>query len=530
MLNFFFYFQQLESYFNQNFLKGKCVMRAVFMPKCDANCDANRPYSSFLWLRKNIFYYSIEIARVNGKRRYKRISLHTDNYYKAREMMKQINQNQPNALMDKLHFLYNQLIFDTEIIVDGPAGSCGMARQLKTLSKRNNPETLRDLVETYLKIEAERNEQLRSEFRFFMEQVKAVIPEATKMLSSLSMTFVSKQPTQQYTIEQVLDIMLKKAHTGLDTENRKRNTLTKMLKSIGIKMTDSYEKFHTPDTIQKLIDFVLTTNKNKNENKRQWLAHIKELATCGNNLEPEVYKLNIINLLPNIPKSKRKDQKPHLPYTKDELLEMFDPKHDFFKKNPDAFWLCLIALFTGSRMNAAFTLQYADICVEDGINCFNFQENHKIKRLKNEASERTVPINDQLIDLGFLDFFKRKQVRTKAKGTDFIFPKCQTSGGQYNNKYGTRILMPFFKSIGVKSANKDQKDFHSFRKNASIGMQDAGIGSTYINDIIGWEGEGMMAESYSNHTLTQIKEQMDKFGYDFLQPHFDAWKKIMAKK
>ncbi len=47
-------------------------------------------------------------------------------------------------------------------------GSCGMARQIKTLSKRNNPETLRDLLETYLKIEAERNEQLRSEFRFLL--------------------------------------------------------------------------------------------------------------------------------------------------------------------------------------------------------------------------------------------------------------------------------------------------------------------------------------------------------------------------
>lgn len=508
-------------------------MRAIFVPKCDANCDANRPYSSFLWLRKNIFYYSIEVARVNGKRRYKRISLRTDNYYKAREMMKQINEKQPKALIDNLRFLYNQLIFDTKIIIDGPSGSYGMARQVKTLSKRNEIALLRELVQSYtelVKEEKRQNEQFRAECRELIEQVKAVIPEATKLLSDVSAKLSPKQPIQQYTIAQVLDIMLKKAHTGADTEARKRNNLTKMLTAIGIKMTDDYAKFHTPDTIQKLIDHVLTTNKNQNDNKRQWIAHIKELATCGNNLEPDVYKLNIINLLPNIPKSKKKDHKPHLPYTKDELLEIFDPKHDFFKKNPDAFWLCLIALFTGSRLNAALTLQYADICVKDGLNCFNFQENHPIKHLKNEASERIIPINDQLIDLGFVDFFNRQKARLKASNTKFIFSRCQTTGGKYNNKYTTRVLMPFFKEIGIKSGDKDQKDFHSFRKNASIGMQDAGVGLTYINDIIGWDGEGMMAEAYSNHTLSQIKEQMDKFSYDFLQPHFDKWKKILAKK
>ncbi len=92
------------------------------MKNRDAKCDAHQNLRPIhLWLRENIFYCRMELPRMDGKRRYKRISLHTDNYYKAREMMKQINQNQPNALMDKLHFLYNQLIFDTEIIVDGLA-------------------------------------------------------------------------------------------------------------------------------------------------------------------------------------------------------------------------------------------------------------------------------------------------------------------------------------------------------------------------------------------------------------------------
>ena len=65
------------------------------------------------------------------------------------------------------------------------------------------------------------------------------------------------------------------------------------------------------------------------------------------------------------------------------------------------------------------------------------------------------------------------------------------------------------------------------RENASVAMQDAGIIPTYINDIIGWEGKNTMEQSYSNHTLAQIKKEMSKFNYDFLQPHFDKWKEIM---
>ena len=60
-------------------------------------------------------------------------------------------------------------------------------------------------------------------------------------------------------------------------------------------------------------------------------------------------------------------------------------------------------------------------------------------------------------------------------------------------------------------------------------MQNAGLIATYINDIIGWEGKSTMEQSYSNHTLTQIKAEMAKFSYDFLSDHFAKWKEIMKK-
>ena len=98
------------------------------------------------------------------------------------------------------------------------------------------------------------------------------------------------------------------------------------------------------------------------------------------------------------------------------------------------------------------------------------------------------------------------------------------------NNYGRAKCLKTVWQIKVKTGNNDGFDFHSFRKNLSIALQDSGVGATYINDIIGWEGKTTMEQSYSNHTLAQIKAEMHKFSYNFLKPHFAKWKTIMAKK
>ena len=76
-------------------------------------------------------------------------------------------------------------------------------------------------------------------------------------------------------------------------------------------------------------------------------------------------------------------------------------------------------------------------------------ENHPLKQLKNDASERFVPIHNQLLDLGFVDYVNRKKAKMKATGSDFIFPKCQTSGGIYNSKYLVRTFSKFLTDIKI---------------------------------------------------------------------------------
>ena len=136
-----------------------------------------------------------------------------------------------------------------------------------------------------------------------------------------------------------------------------------------------------------------------------------------------------------------------------------------------------------------------------------------------------------MLDLGFLDYVKRKKSKLKASGTDFIFEGAVHKKSQaYDNNYISRRISPFLKEVGVKTNAHDGYDFHSFRQTVSNMLQDKGLPHSYINDIVGWEGKDTMEQSYSNHTLAQIKAQMDKMEYTFLKPHFAEWKKIMAKK
>ncbi len=498
--------------------------------KCMANCMANKIY---IQLRNKIFYYRVELPRVNNKRRYKIISLHTQDYYEAKERIKQMVALEEQFV--RLQRLFSNLIF--EKVDNSDIVTIVSPFDKRRLSKRNDVKNVTELYSLYCSM-AQDIKNLTEEKQALIKKIESLestIKEFIGPLNTMMAEFNKATPvnpiqeTTSYTIAKVLEsmLLLKQATNSPVYQNRKKQTIVNLLTNAGLSLDDDYLNFHNVKMIETISKNIINDTSIKNDVKKMKIRYIKELATCGNNINPDLYKVNVLNNFPQIENTKRIDKNPHLPYRKEQLLEMFNPKHTYFKENPDAFWACMIALFTGARINAAITLQYKDILVKDGIACIQFRSDHKIKQLKNDASERLVPIHQQLLDLGFVDYVNKQKAKSKAEDTDFIIKKCQTKSGEYNNKFFTRELSPFFMDIKVKKGNNDGYDFHSFRKNLSIALQDAGVGATYINDIIGWEGKTTMEQSYSNHTLTQINDEMKKFSYDFLQPHFEKWKKII---
>ena len=503
--------------------------------KCDANCDAQIKFKPHLWLRNGVFYCRMELPRKNNKRRYCRYSLYTTNYYEA--LSKMVELNDFNDKFNKLCQLYSQIkVIPKYRDRSMPSGLYGLVLTIPDelyLSKDNDPKTIIDFMNLLnevnqnigkYNVQKEIADKLKAMEGKYKLCEKSLNPE---LLAQIQKNIMVAEPPK-HTLQYILDSMLLKAQNGESETKRKTNFLTTIFENLNLSLSDDYSKFHNADNIQKISKDILAQKDVKNDNKRQKLRYIKEFVNFACKLEPDFYKDNILISLPNIEKTKRSERQPHLPYSEAQLKEIFNPEHTFFNDEPDMFWICMIALFTGARRNAATTIQYKNVIFKDNLWCIHFCEDTdaevNIKHLKNEATERIVPIHKQLLDLGFVDYVNRKKAKLNAKDDDFIFPKCKTSGGQYNNKYIQRYLFEFLQTIGVKDINHD---FHSFRKNASLAMQSAGLINSIINAIIGWEGEGTMEQSYSNYDLKKINEELNKFSYAYLQDEFKYWKKIM---
>jgi len=346
----------------------------------------------------------------------------------------------------------------------------------------------------------------------FKKQIKATRTQTTK-----------NTPT----INHVLKRFIAKCNSDSEEPQRKYNAICKYINSVGLKLQNKYSKFHNEHILFSIIDIISHRTDIKGDQKIRHARWISSLAKFAVFAYPDLYKTDVLVGLPTIQKTPKSARHPHTPYSDIQLQRIFNPKRRFFRKYPDIFWGCMIALFTGARKNAAFTLQYKDIIQKDDIWCINFvQDCPGIKKLKTEDSERIVPIHSALIKMGFLNYIQKKH---HVSNTDFIFKQtCLTSRGTLNHHLA-RPFFTFLKKINIKSGNSGRYDFHSFRKNANIAMEKCGIIRSYIDKIIGWMSTGSEGErSYSNYTIKQLSEQLELLRYDCLKNEFRQWKKIMS--
>jgi integrase len=97
----------------------------------------------------------------------------------------------------------------------------------------------------------------------------------------------------------------------------------------------------------------------------------------------------------------------------DELRTLFNPATyaQGRQQSPYMYWLSLIGLHTGMRINEIAQLALADIGSHDGIACFHVTDDdadeaqdRRAKRVKTDAGRRIVPVHDALINLGLLNY------------------------------------------------------------------------------------------------------------------------------
>ena len=154
------------------------------------------------------------------------------------------------------------------------------------------------------------------------------------------------------------------------------------------------------------------------------------------------------------------------------------------------FWIPLLALFHGARVEEFCDLYRRDIRQDEGgtwfmdIREWEDEEGGDRRTLKTHAAERKVPIHPELLRMGFLDCVERRAPR----GDDPVFPDLPRQGA--DGKRGpafTRWFGRYRKAIGVF---REGVAAHSFRHNAETRLNAARADARHVDYLMGHEPVG----------------------------------------
>jgi integrase len=207
---------------------------------------------------------------------------------------------------------------------------------------------------------------------------------------------------------------------------------------------------------------------------------------------------------------KRKGSKKEIkPFTNQELEKIFSS--DAYVSGvvtkggagKAAYWLPVISLYTGMRLEEAGQLLVSDIKQEDGVWYFDINESES-KRLKNKSSTRIVPVHKRLIDFGLIDYVDSiKDVR--------LFPLLKA------DKYGslTQNWSKWFGRLLTKLNIKDSsKVYHSFRHGMKDALRNAGVDEAISDAITGHTNSSVGRTYGSGYNLATLNKAIQKVNYD----------------
>ena len=178
-------------------------------------------------------------------------------------------------------------------------------------------------------------------------------------------------------------------------------------------------------------------------------------------------------------------------------------------RKPHEFWLPLIALFTGARLNEICQLHLEDIQQFHGIWVFDIN-NKGVKRLKTSSAVRRVPISQTLIEIGFLDYVEDVKALEGAQHKNKILPapnmvfpylNRDKQGGHFTHD-ATRDWTAYRKLVGVRvDADEDRGEndggLHPFRYVFTNALVHGNIVKEVREQLLGHKQEGVTSEVYS---------------------------------
>ena len=167
-------------------------------------------------------------------------------------------------------------------------------------------------------------------------------------------------------------------------------------------------------------------------------------------------------------------------------------KEDKHKKNCN-FWIPLIGLFTGMRLEELSPLYISDLTKIDGIWCLDIKEEEdKPDKSVKTGEKRVVPLHPFLVnDLNFVGY-----VHNLPDKNGRIFPEMKRVKGRYSHGF-SQWFRKFKVRCGLDSTPR-KKTYHSFRHTVIDNLMQNEIPERVVSMLVGHVTSGQTGGRYAN--------------------------------
>lgn len=214
------------------------------------------------------------------------------------------------------------------------------------------------------------------------------------------------------------------------------------------------------------------------------------------------------------------------PFSGDQLRQIFasplftgchsekrraDPGHTDMR-HTHWYWLPLLGLYTGARLNELCQLRVNDVAVQDNIPYIQIHEEGENQRTKGHT-KRKVPLHSELIRLGFLQHV----ANVRSLKQEQVFPAIRYSERGYFSERPSRDFTTYIEKIGAKT---DKTSFHSFRHNFKDACRNNGVPPDIADLLQGHSLSGMAGRyGHGQVNLARLAEELCKINYGDVTRH-----------
>jgi len=250
-----------------------------------------------------------------------------------------------------------------------------------------------------------------------------------------------------------------------------------------------------PETIRKFISYVIGLFNHAL--KMEW---VEKSPAAG--MRPQ--------------RSKRRAQEERDAFTEVDLSTLFGADYvrkTIAKGRPDRFWIPLVMLHTGARLEEIAQLEVADVVEVEGISSLQIttrsDDEESEKQLKTPESVRTVPIHSFLLELGFLDYVDS----ISAAGHRRLWPKLEK--GRAAQRDGDAISKWFGRWKRERGITSKKKVLYSTRHTVVTALKhEHDVKDSSIAELVGHVVEGMTMGRYGKKLdLPRLREVVEKLDF-----------------